>query len=97
MCRYITEDFSNKIRPTIGVEYRQKELVIEGVELKLNIWDTAGQEKYRAVTGTFFKFDKSNTGEATAVLSLSISPAAIRSKAWKGGSTKYTRTRRNIS
>lgn len=64
MCRYCTDEFSTSIMPTIGVEHRQKDLLIEDIELKLNIWDTTGQEKYRAVTATFFKYPKSNAGAA---------------------------------
>lgn len=56
MCRYTTDDFSTTMEPTIGVEHRQKEVTIEDVPLKLNIWDTTGQDKYRAVTSTFFRY-----------------------------------------
>ena len=32
---------------TIGAGERSKEMVIEGIKVNLDIWDTAGQEKYR--------------------------------------------------
>ncbi len=36
--------------PTIGVEYMNKEIVLDDKSiLKLQIWDTTGQERYRYI------------------------------------------------
>ena len=40
---------------TIGASYFQKFLEIDGKTLTLDIWDTAGQEKYRSMGKMFYK------------------------------------------
>ena len=39
----------------IGIDYKVKKLQYEGKDIKLNIWDTAGQEKFRSITLNFYK------------------------------------------
>ena len=41
--------------PTIGMDFLSKELELNGRKLKVQYWDTAGQEKYRSITHTYFK------------------------------------------
>ena len=37
--------------PTIGVEFATKNVIMkDGATVKAQLWDTAGQEKYRAIT-----------------------------------------------
>ncbi|CAG9329964.1 unnamed protein product [Blepharisma stoltei] len=40
---------------TIGVEYGAKNITINNTLVKLQIWDTAGQEEYRSITRTFYR------------------------------------------
>ena len=40
---------------TIGVEYGSKTLKINSKYIKLQIWDTAGQESFRAITRSFYR------------------------------------------
>ena len=40
---------------TIGVEFASIKRYINNICFKYNIWDTAGQEKYRSITNSFFK------------------------------------------
>ena len=40
---------------TVGIDYKTKKMKVDGTELKLQIWDTAGQEKYRSITQNFYK------------------------------------------
>jgi small GTP-binding protein len=55
MLRLIDEKFNALSKATIGVELATKTIVIDDVRIKSHIWDTAGQEKYQAVTKTFFR------------------------------------------
>lgn len=41
--------------PTIGVDYQVKMLDIEGTRIKLQIWDTSGQEKFRTITKSYYR------------------------------------------
>ncbi|KAH0789017.1 Ras family protein [Histomonas meleagridis] len=44
-----------ELLPTVGVEYNLYEARINQGIIKLNVWDTAGQEKYQAVVKGFFR------------------------------------------
>jgi small GTP-binding protein len=54
--RFIKNEIPKKSSPTIGVEYATKNITLEsGWTIKAQIWDTAGQEKYRAITEAHFR------------------------------------------
>jgi len=54
--RYVKDQFQQNVAATIGGNYASKILEMEdfNVNLELNIWDTAGQEKYRGVGKMFY-------------------------------------------
>ena len=54
LLQYTDEIFAQKHTPTIGVEYKIKEIKYKDFVLKLQIWDTAGQERYHSITKNFF-------------------------------------------
>ncbi|WCJ34444.1 hypothetical protein M5689_015754 [Euphorbia peplus] len=41
--------------PTIGVDFKIKQLIVDGKRLKLTIWDTAGQERFRTLTSSYYR------------------------------------------
>ncbi|KAL3536221.1 hypothetical protein ACH5RR_004682 [Cinchona calisaya] len=43
------------LSPTIGVDFKIKLLTVDGKKLKLTIWDTAGQEKFRTLTSSYYR------------------------------------------
>lgn len=48
--------FSGDTMNTVGSEeYLSKELTVDGVKTTLNIWDTAGQEKFRTITSSYYR------------------------------------------
>jgi Ras-related protein Rab-1A len=47
--------FSPNQNSTIGVDFKLKAMKISGTTLKLQIWDTAGQCRFRNITRTFFQ------------------------------------------
>ena len=55
--KYVNEDESleKKQESTVGASYLQKFLDIDNKSLQLDIWDTAGQEKYRSMSKMFYK------------------------------------------
>ena len=53
--RYCDNEFDPTMPPTIGVDYKHKNVIINTVPIKMSIWDTAGQEKFRTVTSTYYK------------------------------------------
>jgi len=40
---------------TIGVEFGSRTVTINGHPIKLQIWDTAGQEKFRSITRSYYR------------------------------------------
>ena len=58
IARFINGTFENNIMSTTGASYAGKTMVFEefdGKCVKFEIWDTAGQEKYRSLTKIFYK------------------------------------------
>ncbi|CDW78137.1 rab gtpase [Stylonychia lemnae] len=42
-------------KPTIGADFSKKELTVDGVSVTLQIWDTAGQEKFQSLGYAFYR------------------------------------------
>lgn len=55
LLRYTDDKFTETFMPTIGVDFKTKCINIEGSTVKLQVWDTAGQEKFRAITKAYFR------------------------------------------
>jgi len=55
LLRYTEGKFSDTFMTTIGVDFKTKVVPIDGKNVKLQIWDTAGQEKFRAITKAYFR------------------------------------------
>ena len=47
--------FTELHKATIGVDFRNKDIKHEDDNIKLQIWDTAGQEKYHDVTSSVYR------------------------------------------
>ena len=50
--------FDQNSKSTSNALYVQKKMIIFGKNYQLRLWDTAGQEKYRALTKLFYKDSK---------------------------------------
>ncbi|KAL6128452.1 hypothetical protein ACLB2K_071807 [Fragaria x ananassa] len=48
-------DFVHDLSPTIGVDFKIKQLSVDGKRLKLTIWDTAGQERFETVISSYYR------------------------------------------
>jgi small GTP-binding protein len=58
IARFINNTFEDNIMSTTGASYAGKTMSFDelnGQSIKFEIWDTAGQEKYRALTKIFYK------------------------------------------
>ena len=58
LLRYTKNEFISDLRSTIGVEFALKYLTIDDFQLKVQIWDTAGMERYRSITNAYYKGSK---------------------------------------
>ena len=53
--RYIKHTFEESYKCTIGVDFLMKSIVINGQTVKLQLWDTAGQEKYKSMASSYYR------------------------------------------
>ena len=47
--------FSETMPPTLGIDYKISQITAGEDTIKLQIWDTAGQEKFKSITENFYK------------------------------------------
>jgi len=52
---FVDKTFSGSFESTIGVDFKTKIINIEGKRMKIQIWDTAGQEKFRSITRSYYR------------------------------------------
>ena len=53
--QFARDSFNPNFITTIGIDYKIKEVDIDGSKYKLLIWDTAGQERFRTITTSYFR------------------------------------------
>ncbi|XP_009553739.2 ras-related protein Rab-18-B [Cuculus canorus] len=55
LLRFTGGAFDPSQKPTIGVDFKVKKMVIDGHAVQLAIWDTAGQERFRTLTPSYYR------------------------------------------
>ncbi|GMT14546.1 hypothetical protein PFISCL1PPCAC_5843, partial [Pristionchus fissidentatus] len=55
MLRYVQGQFNPRHISTIQASFLSKQLTVEGSDIDLSIWDTAGQEKYHALGPIYYR------------------------------------------
>ena len=56
LLRYMDDSFLDLHMATIGLDYRLKTMILEDQKIvKIQLWDTAGQDKFRAITRNYYK------------------------------------------
>ena len=68
LLQFTNHRFAANVGPTIGVDFGSASLNIDGGNVKLQIWDTAGQEDFQAITRAYYReaaaailvYDKTN-------------------------------------
>jgi small GTP-binding protein len=56
LLKYTDKIFQETHMMTIGLDYRLKVMQLQsGKEVKLQIWDTAGQDRFRSITKNYYK------------------------------------------
>ncbi|PIK40011.1 putative ras-related protein [Apostichopus japonicus] len=61
--RFVANTYHDSIAPTIGASFMGKTLQVGDMTCKFQIWDTAGQEKYRGLAPMYYR----NAGAAIIV------------------------------
>ncbi|KAM9782937.1 ras-related protein Rab-25b [Neosynchiropus ocellatus] len=55
LSRFTKNEFNHDSRTTIGVEFSTRTIELNGLTVKAQIWDTAGLERYRAITSAYYR------------------------------------------
>ena len=55
LTRFAEDQFEEDYASTIGVDFRFRPIQVNNILANLQIWDTTGQEKYKAVTDQYFR------------------------------------------
>ena len=55
LLRFADDVFHQTFLPTIGVDFKIRTIEQAGSVVKLQMWDTAGQEKFRSLGGAFYR------------------------------------------
>ncbi|XP_051171648.1 ras-related protein Rab-18-B-like [Leptopilina boulardi] len=55
LIRFVDDEFNEKMPNTIGVDYKSKEIDVDGNLVKLALWDTAGQERFRTLSPSYYR------------------------------------------
>ena len=56
LTQYVDEKFAENIISTVGIEFKNKIIELEnGRNIRLQIWDTSGQEKFISLTKNYFR------------------------------------------
>uniref|UniRef100_A0A3P8QF96 small monomeric GTPase n=1 Tax=Astatotilapia calliptera TaxID=8154 RepID=A0A3P8QF96_ASTCA len=55
LSRFTRNEFNSESKSTIGVEFATHSIQVDGKTIKVQIWDTAGQECCRAITSAYYR------------------------------------------
>ncbi|KAG5856558.1 ras-related protein Rab-25-like [Anguilla rostrata] len=55
LSRFTKNEFNHDSRTTIGVEFSTRTVQLDSATIKAQIWDTAGLERYRAITSAYYR------------------------------------------
>ena len=53
--RFVENQYFDFYNPTIGVDFKIKTIEVSNKKVKLQIWDTAGTEKFKTITNAYYK------------------------------------------
>lgn len=74
LSRFTKNEFNHDSRTTIGVEFSTRTVQLSGFTIKAQIWDTAGLERYRAITSAWVSQKKHHS---FYIFSTSVCPVIV--------------------
>ena len=55
LCSYLNKNEKKKENPTIGVDIFFKDFEIDEKVIRMQYWDTCGEERYKSITSAYYK------------------------------------------
>lgn len=53
--RFTRNEFNAQMVSSVGVDFKSKDLIINNKRVKLQVWDTAGHERFRTITTSYYR------------------------------------------
>lgn len=53
--RFVEGEFPNKCKATLGLDFKIKSLEVNNQIVKMQLWDTSGQERFRSMTQAYYR------------------------------------------
>ena|SRR3990167_31068 len=76
--RFTEDKFDHQKGSTVGVEYSTKDIEIEDTRIRLQLWDTAGQEQFKSITRSYYR----SAAGAIIVFDLTNEESFLNVKKW---------------
>lgn len=76
--RFAEQQFQDSHISTIGVDFKLRTIQVDNTRVKLQVWDTAGQEKFRVITKAYYR----NAAGILIVYDVTNSESFVNTKRW---------------
>ena len=54
LLRFTENKFMETIGPTLGIDYKIKQMISGNYTVNMQLWDTAGQERFKSITESYY-------------------------------------------
>jgi len=78
LLQFTDHEFNDQHEITLGVEFGVRLLEIDDTKVKIQIWDTAGQESFRSITNNYYR----STHAALLVYDITVRDTFQSMKGW---------------
>jgi small GTP-binding protein len=55
LLRYADNKFQESFFTTVGIDFKVRAVTVDNLKVRLQVWDTAGQEKFRTITKAYYR------------------------------------------
>src|SRR3972149_1021421 len=55
LLQFVENTFTDNFISTIGIDFRVRTIVIDEKRIKLQVWDTGGQERFKTITKAYYR------------------------------------------
>jgi len=55
LLRFADDEYSETYLSTVGVDFKIRTIDVDGKKVKLQIWDTAGQDRFKAIVSSYYR------------------------------------------
>ena len=55
LLRFASDQFEDSYMTTVGLDFKIRTVEVDGKVVKLQMWDTAGEERFRTITSSYYR------------------------------------------